>query len=46
LIKHLAPVIIFCRSGRRAGKAKELLEEKGYKTVLNAGGLSDIDAVF
>lgn len=41
-----APVVIFCRSGRRAGKAKELLEERGYKTVLNAGGLGDIDAVF
>ena len=41
-----APIIIFCRSGRRAGKAKELLEERGYKTVLNAGGIGDINSCF
>ncbi len=38
----LAPVIIFCRSGRRAGKAKEVLEQKGYERVLNAGGVKDL----
>ncbi|KAL9187992.1 hypothetical protein ACHAXT_006370 [Thalassiosira profunda] len=38
-----APVIVFCRSGRRAGKAKEVLEQKGYTRVLNAGGLKDLD---
>lgn len=37
-----APVIVFCRSGRRAGKAKEVLEQKGYTRVVNAGGLSDL----
>eukprot|EP00579_Thalassiosira_antarctica_P008646 CAMPEP_0201887950 /NCGR_PEP_ID=MMETSP0902-20130614/26265_1 /ASSEMBLY_ACC=CAM_ASM_000551 /TAXON_ID=420261 /ORGANISM="Thalassiosira antarctica, Strain CCMP982" /LENGTH=105 /DNA_ID=CAMNT_0048418037 /DNA_START=59 /DNA_END=376 /DNA_ORIENTATION=+ len=37
-----APVVIFCRSGRRAGKAKEVLEQKGYTKVLNAGGLKDL----
>mmetsp|Transcript_31537 Transcript_31537/g.66334 ORF Transcript_31537/g.66334 Transcript_31537/m.66334 type:complete len:105 (-) Transcript_31537:201-515(-) len=37
-----APVIIFCRSGRRAVKAKEVLEQKGYTRVLNAGGLKDL----
>ena len=38
----IAPVIVFCRSGRRAAKAKEVLEQKGYKKVLNAGGLKDL----
>eukprot|EP01082_Thalassiosira_pseudonana_P003514 g3036.t1 g3036 contig12:1298795-1299225(+) len=38
-----APVIVFCRSGRRAGKAKEMLEAKGYTKVLNAGGLTGLD---
>ena len=38
----LAPVVIFCGSGRRAGKAKEVLEQKGYTNVLNAGGLKDL----
>lgn len=37
-----APVIIFCRSGRRAVKAQEVLEQKGYVKVLNAGGLNDL----
>jgi phage shock protein E len=37
-----APVVIHCRSGRRAVRAKEVLLEKGYKTVVNAGGLEDI----
>jgi phage shock protein E len=40
-----APIIIFCRSGRRAGKAKEHLEQKGYTNVLNAGGLTDIESI-
>lgn len=38
-----APVILFCRSGRRAWKAKEVLEEKGYTKILNAGGLKDMN---
>ena len=37
-----APVIIYCRSGRRAVKAQEVLVAQGYKTVLNAGGLLDL----
>jgi rhodanese-related sulfurtransferase len=37
-----APVIVFCRSGRRAAKAKEVMEQMGYTKVLNAGGLKDL----
>ena len=36
------PVIIYCRSGRRAGKAKEVLEQMGFTNVMNAGGLVDL----
>mmetsp|Transcript_1621 Transcript_1621/g.2020 ORF Transcript_1621/g.2020 Transcript_1621/m.2020 type:complete len:118 (-) Transcript_1621:73-426(-) len=36
------PIIIFCRSGRRAAKAQETLERKGYTHVMNAGGIDDI----
>jgi phage shock protein E len=39
--KH-APVVVYCASGKRADKAKELLESKGYVNVLNAGGLGDL----
>lgn len=37
-----APVVVYCRSGKRAGFAKSALEELGYKHVLNAGGYDDI----
>ena len=37
-----APVIVFCRSGGRASYAKEALEDMGYTTVLNAGGIDDL----
>ncbi len=30
-------IVLVCRSGGRAGKAKELLESKGFKDVSNAG---------
>jgi phage shock protein E len=37
-----APVVVYCASGKRAAKAKEVLESKGYSNVLNAGGLGDL----
>ena len=42
IILYDAPVIVFCRSGRRAMKAKEVLEKMGCTHVLNAGGLGDM----
>ena len=38
-------VVLYCESGQRAGKAKKILEAKGFKTVYNAGGLEDMPAV-
>ena len=35
-------IILYCRSGGRAGSAKEMLESAGYKNVTNAGGLTDM----
>ena len=43
VISYDAPVIVFCRSGRRAVKAKQTLEKMGCTRVLNAGGLEDMD---
>lgn len=37
-------VVIYCKMGGRAGRAKTFLESKGFK-ALNAGGLSDISAI-
>lgn len=31
-------IVLYCRSGNRAGKAQETLERLGYQLVLNAGG--------
>ena len=32
------PVVVYCRSGNRSGKAKIVLETKGYTHVFNATG--------
>ena len=38
------PVYLYCRSGRRAGVAKQALEKAGYQHVVNAGGIDDARA--
>jgi phage shock protein E len=35
------PIVVYCRSGGRAGQAKKVLTEAGYQRVTNLGGLSD-----
>ena len=37
-----APVVVYCGSGIRATVCKNVLENQGYTTVLNAGGLADL----
>jgi phage shock protein E len=36
------PIVLYCRSGRRAVKAKEILVGSGYTDVMNAGGYDDM----
>ena len=36
------PIVVYCRSGRRAEVAKELLESRGYTNVVNGGGYKDL----
>lgn len=36
------PIVVYCGSGARAGKAKRALEEAGYTNVVNGGGLDDL----
>jgi phage shock protein E len=38
------PVILYCRSGRRAGIAEQVLVNMGYEKVINVGGLPEIKA--
>lgn len=35
------PVHVYCRTGRRAGIAKETLESLGYRNVTNLGSVED-----
>ncbi|MCA9706493.1 MAG: DUF1587 domain-containing protein [Myxococcales bacterium] len=37
--KH-TPIVVYCRSGRRSGIAKQVLLEHGYTRVTNLGGMS------
>lgn len=39
------PIVVFCRSGNRSGKAKAALEEAGYGLVINGGAYDDLRAV-
>ena len=36
------PVVVYCRSGNRSGKAKFALDKKGYSGIFNATGLEDL----
>lgn len=38
-----ATIVLYCGTGRRASKAQEILESKGYTgPILNAGGYDDL----
>ena len=34
-------IFLFCRSGKRSGKAKKILEAEGYTRVINIGGVEE-----
>lgn len=38
------PVVLYCRSGNRAGVAERALREAGYTQLFNAGGFTDLAA--
>uniref|UniRef100_A0A7S2XRH6 Rhodanese domain-containing protein n=1 Tax=Attheya septentrionalis TaxID=420275 RepID=A0A7S2XRH6_9STRA len=38
-----APIVIFCRSGRRAETAIEVLKQRGFTHTYNGGGVSDLE---
>jgi phage shock protein E len=40
-----APVVLYCRSGRRAAAAQDVLQELGYSQVINAGGYQDLNGL-
>lgn len=40
-VKKDQPIVLYCRSGARASKAKQILLKAGYTKVTNVGGISD-----
>lgn len=40
------PIVVYCRSGKRAGLAQEALIKHGYSKVFNAGGYADLKDSF
>ncbi len=36
------PIVVYCASGGRAGRAKTTLEKAGFSNVVNAGGYKDL----
>ena len=38
-------IVVYCRSGKRASKAQQILQEHGYTRVLNAGGYDDVATI-
>lgn len=39
--KKDAPIVLYCRSGRRSAMAKEMLEKAGYTKVSDLGAMSN-----
>ena len=38
-----APLLLYCRSGRRSGLAEQALRERGYTNAVNIGGIIDYE---
>ena len=38
-------IVVFCRSGNRSGQAKSILEQSGFKQVINGGTWEDVNKV-
>ncbi len=45
MLKKYENVIVICKSGGRAGKAKKQLEESGFTNVYNGGGWQSLKAI-
>jgi phage shock protein E len=41
--KRKENIIVFCRSGNRSGQAKTILEQNGFKNVINGGTWEEVN---
>lgn len=44
-LKKYENIVLICKSGGRAGKAKKQLEERGFTNVYNGGGWQSLKAI-
>ena len=42
-LKDKKHIVVFCRSGKRAGEAKKILEENGFTNVVYGGSWQNVD---
>jgi len=42
--KNKKHIVVFCRSGNRSGQAKYILEQQGFKNVVNGGTVGAVSA--
>ena len=42
ILSYEGPVVVFCRSGNRSGKALEYLQSQGLKDGYNGGGWAEL----
>jgi len=43
--KMSKPIVVYCRSGNRSGKAMKFLKTQGIHEVYNGGSLADVKAL-
>ncbi|MEX1192193.1 MAG: rhodanese-like domain-containing protein [Brumimicrobium sp.] len=42
-LKGKDSIVVFCRSGNRSGQAKSILEQKGFKNIVNGGTWEEVN---
>ena len=42
-LKGTPSVVVFCRSGSRSGQAKRILEQRGFRSVINGGTWQNVN---
>jgi len=43
--KDKPAIVVFCRSGNRSGQAKAILEQNGFKSVINGGTWENVSQI-
>lgn len=43
-VEKAEPIVVYCRSGRRASQAEAVLREAGFTNVINGGGYDELEA--